>query len=74
MNINQLNVIWYKITTLNLNKIKFYTFTLTESLCKRHCKVPALIFIDTGVMQRSYFIVEVPTLLLLDMAALSLLI
>jgi hypothetical protein len=41
----------------------------TESFCKRHCKVPALILFDSGVTQRFYFSDEVPALLLLDMAA-----
>ena len=45
----------------------------TERFCKRHCKVPALIFCDSGVTQRFYFSDEVPALLL-DMAALNLLI
>jgi hypothetical protein len=46
----------------------------TESFCKRYCKVPAFIFFDSGIMQRFYFSDEVPALLLLDMAALILLI
>ena len=46
----------------------------TERFCKRHCKVPALIFCDSGVTQRLYFSDEVPALLFLDMAALNLLI
>ena len=46
----------------------------TESFCKRHCNVTALIFFDSGIMQRFYFSDEVPALLLLDMAALILLI
>jgi hypothetical protein len=46
----------------------------TESFCKRHCKVPALIFFDSGVMQRSYFSDEVRALLSLDFVVLILLI
>jgi hypothetical protein len=46
----------------------------TVGFSKRHCKVPALTFIDSGVMQRFYFSDEVPALLFLDMVALILLI
>jgi hypothetical protein len=45
-----------------------------ESFCKEHRKVPALIFFDSGVIRIFYFSDEVPALLLLDMAALILLI
>jgi hypothetical protein len=45
----------------------------TEWFCKRHCKVPALTFFDSGIMQRFYICDEVPALLLLDTVALILL-
>ena len=68
MNINQLNVIHNSQTTFNeIKRLKLSIYvdtfkTQTESFCKRHCKVTALIFFffDRGVMQTFYFSDKVP--------------
>jgi len=68
MNKYQLNVIHNSQTTINeMKRLKLYIYfdmfkTLTESFCKRHCKVTVLIFFffDSGVMQTFYFSDKVP--------------